>query len=317
MAAALFTTLQADVLPTDDRTSNIFSMLENSTRDGYVLLWHMFTLVVPVFDPSHRVDVPDWFEENQCVFQFAQAFLLYFRMQHKRKELVTLRDKSILFLRGIAADHAMVTSLLTMVLSSHHVPAGSLPHDLLIPQLATTISNSLDAAGRNRHTPRRANKTIESPPRTTTLMLLNPIIAQRYFRAPRLITSANVMPVVLLVGNEMIMARNEDEEMHQTVEAVVAEVRVTAIGSLLVQGILSSSAMLVTFLAIKQHSAVLSVKLCFTWCTSVTTKITVLNSPKNGSSTKHLVPRRSCMNSFTNMMSPPKLLLTTWIGRVF
>ena len=164
MAAALFTTLQADFLPTEDRTSNIFSMLENSTRDGYVLLWHMFTLVVPVFEPSHRVDVPDWFEENQCVFQFAQAFLLYFRMQHKRKELVTLRDKSILFLRGIAADHAMVTSLLTMVLSSHHVPAGSLPHDLLIPQLATTISNSLDAAGRNRHTPRRANKTIESPP---------------------------------------------------------------------------------------------------------------------------------------------------------
>ena len=79
MAAALFTTLQADDFPTDDRTSKIFSMLENSTRDGYVLLWHMFTLVVPVFNPSHRVDVPDWFEENQCVFQFAQAFLLYFR----------------------------------------------------------------------------------------------------------------------------------------------------------------------------------------------------------------------------------------------
>jgi len=68
-------------------------------------------------------------------------------------------------------------------------------------------------------------------------MLLNPIIAQRYFRAPRLITSANVMPVVLLVGNEMIMARNEYEEMHQTVEAVVTEVRVTASGSLLVQRI--------------------------------------------------------------------------------
>jgi hypothetical protein len=148
-------------------------------------------------------------------------------------------------------------------------------------------------------------------------MLLNPIIAQRYFRAPRLITSANVMPVVLLVGNEMIMARNEDEEMHQTVEAVVTEVRVTASGSLLVPRILSSSAMFVTFLAIKQHSAVLLVKLCSTWCTFVTTKSTVLSSPKNGSSTKHLVPRRSCMNSSTNMMSPPKLLLTTWIGRVF
>ena len=104
-------------------------MLENSTRDGYVLLWHMFTLVVPAFDPSHHVFVPDWFEEEQCVFQFAQELLLYFRMQHKQKELVTLCDKSILFLRGIGDHHAIGTSLLTMVLSSHEIPAGSLLHD--------------------------------------------------------------------------------------------------------------------------------------------------------------------------------------------
>ena len=37
---------------------------------------------------------------------------------------------------------------------------------------------------------------------------------------------ANVMPVVLPVGNAMIMVRSEDEEMHRTAEAVVAEVEV-------------------------------------------------------------------------------------------
>ena len=68
MDAALFTTLQSDVFPKDSRTSNTFSMLENSTRDDYVLMWHMFTLVVPVFDPSLRVTFLDWFDEEQCVF---------------------------------------------------------------------------------------------------------------------------------------------------------------------------------------------------------------------------------------------------------
>jgi hypothetical protein len=68
-------------------------------------------------------------------------------------------------------------------------------------------------------------------------MPLNLITAVRYSKAPRLITSANVMLVVLLIGNEMIMVQSEDEEMHRTAEAVVAEVRVTASGSLLVRGI--------------------------------------------------------------------------------
>ena len=107
------------------------------------------------------------------MFQFAQAFLFYFRVQHKRKELVTLCDKIIIFLHGIGADHDIVTSVLTMVLSSHHIPAGSLPHDLMISQLATTISNSLDTAGRIRHTPRRANKTLESAPPDDSFDLLD------------------------------------------------------------------------------------------------------------------------------------------------
>ena len=80
---------------------------------------------------------------------------------------------------------------------------------------------------------------------------LSTITAVRYSKALRLITSANVMPAVLPVGNDMILVRSEDEEMHQTVEAVVSKVKVTASGSLLMQGILSSSATLVTFLAIK------------------------------------------------------------------
>ena len=107
--AALFTTLQSYVLPKDCLTSNIFSMLENSTRDGYLLLLHLFTLVDPVFDPSQCVTFLDWFEEEKGVFQFAQVLLLYFFMQHKRKKMITTRDKSILFLRGIGGDHAIVT----------------------------------------------------------------------------------------------------------------------------------------------------------------------------------------------------------------
>ena len=64
MSRALFTTLQNDVLPTDARTVNLFSMLENITRDGYEILWLVFTLSVPVFDPSLRVNFPDWFDED-------------------------------------------------------------------------------------------------------------------------------------------------------------------------------------------------------------------------------------------------------------
>ena len=46
-----------------------------------------------------------------------------------------------------------------------------------------------------------------------------------------------LMLVVIPVRNEMITVQSEDEEMHQIDEAVVAEARVTASGSLLVQGI--------------------------------------------------------------------------------
>ena len=156
MSRALFTTLQNDVLPTDARTVNLFSMLENSTRDGYELLWLVFTLSVPVFDPSLMVTFPDWFDEDQCVFQFAQAVLLYFRMQHKRKEVVSPQHRSILFLRNIALDHPIISSLLVQVTSQHH-RSGALPEELDITKLARTISTSLEASGRIRHAPRRAN----------------------------------------------------------------------------------------------------------------------------------------------------------------
>ena len=156
MSRALFTTLQNDVLPTDARTVNLFYILEKSTQDGYKLLWIVFTLSVPVVDPSLRVTFPDWFDEDQCVFQFSQAVLLYFRMQHKRKEIVSPQHKSILFLRNIHLDHSIISSLLVQV-QSQHPRSGALPEELEITKLARTISTSLEASGRIRHPPRRAN----------------------------------------------------------------------------------------------------------------------------------------------------------------
>ena len=82
-------------------------------------------------------------------------------MQHKRKELASQREKIILFLRNINLKHSIMNSLLNIV-QSQHLPSGSLPDELEIMQLATTISTSIDSAGRSRDTPRRANKILQS-----------------------------------------------------------------------------------------------------------------------------------------------------------
>jgi hypothetical protein len=77
-------------------------------------------------------------------------------MQHKHKEIVSPRDKTIIFLRNIHLDHPIISSLLVLV-QSHHLQSGALPEALEITKIARTISTSLEASGRNHHATRRAN----------------------------------------------------------------------------------------------------------------------------------------------------------------
>ena len=85
-------------------------------NNGYEYLWRVLELTVPGFDPTIPIRVPTWSEADN-IFHFAQAFLLFFRLQAKVKFHYDDRTRSGMFLRAVQytefADS--VTTLLSHV----------------------------------------------------------------------------------------------------------------------------------------------------------------------------------------------------------
>ncbi len=50
--------------------------------NGYDYLWRVLELTVPGFDPRVPIQAPIW-SDVEDIFHFAQAFLLFFRLQAK------------------------------------------------------------------------------------------------------------------------------------------------------------------------------------------------------------------------------------------
>jgi hypothetical protein len=57
-------------------------MVHAESGNGYDLLWRILELTIPGFDPSVPNVIPIWRDED--IFTFAQAILLYFRLQAKQ-----------------------------------------------------------------------------------------------------------------------------------------------------------------------------------------------------------------------------------------
>jgi hypothetical protein len=54
------------------------------SNNGYDYLWRVLELTIPGFDPPVPIHAPIW-SDVEDIFQFAQAFLLFFRLQAKVK----------------------------------------------------------------------------------------------------------------------------------------------------------------------------------------------------------------------------------------
>jgi hypothetical protein len=70
------------LLHLDNKVASLINMVHTEMENGYFLLWEILELTVPGFDPATPMMLPVWRNDN--IFDFAQAFLLYFCRQAKK-----------------------------------------------------------------------------------------------------------------------------------------------------------------------------------------------------------------------------------------
>jgi hypothetical protein len=92
------------------------SSVRFESNNGYDFMWRVLELTVPGFDPTVPIRVPVWTNMDD-IFQFAQAFLLFFWLQAKVKFYYDDRTCSGMFLRGVQSTEFAdtVTTLLSHV----------------------------------------------------------------------------------------------------------------------------------------------------------------------------------------------------------
>ena len=82
------------------------------SNNGYDLFWRVLELTIPGFDPTIPILPPVWCRDSE-VFEFCQAYLLYFRLQSKKNNHFDARTRSCIFLRAILqTDYADIVTLL-------------------------------------------------------------------------------------------------------------------------------------------------------------------------------------------------------------
>ncbi len=125
-------------------------------NNGYDYLWRVLELTVPGFDPTVPICVPNW-SDVADIFHFAQAFLLYFRLQAKVKFHYDDHTCSGMFLRAVQLTEFAdtVTTLLLHVNSfRQEFDDGYLPPHLRLHGLATSIHQTTQARLRDVISPR-------------------------------------------------------------------------------------------------------------------------------------------------------------------
>jgi hypothetical protein len=134
----------------------ILASVRFESNNGYEYLWRVLELTVPGFDPTIPIRVPTWPEADD-IFHFAQAFLLYFRLQAKVKFHYDDRTRSGMFLRAVQSTEFSdtVTTLLSHVNSyRQEFDDGYLPSHLRLHGLATSIHQTTQARLRDIASPR-------------------------------------------------------------------------------------------------------------------------------------------------------------------
>ena len=134
-----------EVLPrllprSDTQISTLINMVRMESGNGFDLLWRVMALSVPGFDPTRQVTIPMW--DDADIFDFALAFLLYFRLLAKKGVVQDDRTNSISFLNAITepAYADTITTLMTCITNyASGLDDGYLPPNLCIMGLATQL----------------------------------------------------------------------------------------------------------------------------------------------------------------------------------
>jgi hypothetical protein len=94
------------------QVSATLAAVRYESNNGYDYLWRVLELAVPGFDPTVSITIPSW-DTADDIFHFAQAYLLYFRLQAKVNFHYDDRTRSGIFLRAVQfSDYAdTVTTL--------------------------------------------------------------------------------------------------------------------------------------------------------------------------------------------------------------
>jgi hypothetical protein len=138
------------------QVSATLAAVRYESNNGYDYLWRVLELAVPRFDPTVSITIPSWDNAND-IFHFAQAYLLYFRLQAKVNFHYDDRTRSGIFLRAVQfSDYAdTVTTLQSHVNSfrDKYEDGYLLPH-LRLHGLATSINQNAQARLRDISHPR-------------------------------------------------------------------------------------------------------------------------------------------------------------------
>ncbi len=132
------------------------TLVRYESNNGYDYLWRVLELTVPGFDPTVPTHAPTW-SNIKDIFQFAQAFLLFFHLQAKVKFHYDNRTRSGMFLRAVQfSEYAdTVTTLQSHVNSFwQEYDNGYLPPHLCLHGLATSIHQNAQAWLRDITSPR-------------------------------------------------------------------------------------------------------------------------------------------------------------------
>ena len=126
--------------------TTLVTMVRIESGNGYDLLWRLLELGVPGFDPAIPIRIPVW--GNDDIFEFANSFMLYYRLQAKKGIFHDDRTRSITFLNGIQSP-AYADAAGTLLLNVHNYYStefdGYLPGHLCIMGIASQLHDTTTA----------------------------------------------------------------------------------------------------------------------------------------------------------------------------
>ncbi len=107
MANALCAIMSICLENGDSCVKAMVTNIKTTSRNGYKIIWHLFSQYVPGFDPAWTIGNPSWDDYDGGMMQYAAAFDLFFRLSAKNGGYHLTFHRSILFLKGITAPLLM------------------------------------------------------------------------------------------------------------------------------------------------------------------------------------------------------------------